>query len=82
MQLKGYQWRKDRKLIGQAFRKRQYFEDVLNRSNQEANRLLSEMGTAIRSLSKGQYIDHHEIFEPTAMKVALGKRLKYVSSFS
>jgi hypothetical protein len=79
--LKGYQWRKDRKLIGQAFRKRHYFEDVLNRSNKGTDHLLSEIKTAVRSLSKGQCIDHHEIFEPTAMKVALGIKLKHFISF-
>jgi hypothetical protein len=83
MQLKGYQWQKDRKLIGKAFRKRQYFEDVLERSNKEKDPLLSEMKTAVRCLRKGQYVDHYEILERSTMKVALGKiYIKYIISFS
>jgi hypothetical protein len=79
LKFKGHQWQKDRKLLGQAFRKRYYFEEVLKKSNKGMERLLSEIHKNECSLNKGEYIDHHKVIEPIAMKIAFGIKQHFES---
>jgi hypothetical protein len=71
---KGYQWRKDRKIIGTSFRNRSYFEEVLSRTNAVTKDLLAFLKKSLAIQGKNGFVNHHhDLFLPASMKVAAGK---------
>jgi hypothetical protein len=68
----GSQWRRDRTLVGSSLRSRSYFDDVLTQTNGGSKQLVNLLGSSLSSLKKGEFIDHHELFVPTALKIAMG----------
>jgi hypothetical protein len=45
---------------------------VLTQANGDSKQLVNLLGSSLSSLKKGEFIDHHELFVPTAMKIAMG----------
>jgi hypothetical protein len=59
-------------VIGSSLRSRSYFDDVLTQTNADSKQLVNLLGSSLSSLKKGEFLDHHELFVPTAVKIAMG----------
>jgi hypothetical protein len=45
---------------------------VLTQANGDSKQLVNLLGSSLSSLKEGEFIDHHELFVPTAVKIAMG----------
>jgi hypothetical protein len=67
--LKAIQWVQDRKVLGQAFKQKSYFDEALRLSNIGSKATVDLLR---QSVNQNQTVDHHSLFMHGFLKIAAG----------